>query len=302
MMCLTSKSCVLSLLLMTCTLPYHIYDHYNCDNYDYRIPGIAIFSYYQHYDDYSYTHYDNDITFLLHISAQNVPSRAWFAQWQDYMNSSSTFRRLLENHMLPVLRGHTLLAFPDDARLRDKYAVLFSLEVILTLQRVEAVLRSVFCIKGHTEKPSKEGMKGREGMEEGDKGRSVSPMPLDPHHYWHHLMMPIIIALRRINLVPQVISEAHIMQLMKDVMPERVVKGGKRKNSEDFVQVNTEDWEQTLLFPHWEWIICVVAYEAMDVTVRVSSTATDPALIPSLVAKLIAAIATAMEASFSSQR
>lgn len=258
-----------------------------------------MYSYYQHYD-YGYSHHDNDIAVLLHITAQNVPSRAWFVQWQDYMNSSSTFRRLLENHMLPVLRGHTLLAFPDDARVRDKYAVLFSLEVILTLQRVEDVLRSVFSIKSYTDIPSIEGMKGHEGIEDkGDRGRSVSPVPLDPHHFWHYLMMPIIIALRRINLVPQVISEAHIMQLLKDVMPERVVNGGNRKNSED---LNTEDWEEILLFPHWEWIICVVAYEAMDVTVRGSSTATDPALIPFLVAKLIAAIASAMGASFSSQR
>jgi hypothetical protein len=61
MMCGTSKRCASSLLLVTCSLPNHIYDHYNCDHYDYRIPDIAIYSYYQHYDDYSYSHYDNDI-------------------------------------------------------------------------------------------------------------------------------------------------------------------------------------------------------------------------------------------------
>lgn len=194
--------------------------------------------------------------------------------------------------MLPVLRGHTLLAFPDDARLRDKYAVLFSLEVILTLQRVEDILRSVFCIKGSKEASGEDRTQGCEDMKDkGDRGRSVSP---------EVLMMPIIIALRRINLVPQVISEARIMQLMKDVMPIRVFNDGIRKGSEEFLHMDAGSCEQILLFPHWEWIICVVAYEAMDVTVRASPVETDSAMIPSLLAKLIAAIATAMESSFAS--
>jgi hypothetical protein len=184
------------------------------------------------------------------------------------------------------------LAFPDDARLRDRYAVLFSLEVILTLQRVENILRSVFCIKGSKEAPGENGTQGGEGVKDkGERGRSVSS---------EVVMMPIIIALRRINLVPQVISEAHIMRLMKDVMPLRGSKGSIRKGSEDFLHMDAGGYEQILLFPHWEWIICVVAYEAMDVTVRASPTKTDPAMIPSLVAKLVAAIATAMESSFAS--
>lgn len=201
--------------------------------------------------------------------------------------------------MLPVLRGHTLLAFPDDARLRDRYAVLFSLEVLLTLQRVEGLLRSVFCTEGGCGRNEGEHVEKR-GDRGGGRGSSSSPaVPLGPQ------MMPIVTALNRINLVPQVISEAHIMQLLKDVMPERVgVRiNGMKSACEDLLPMKDEGqgeeaFKQVLLFPHWEWIICVVAYEAMYVIVRTSNTKTDPEIIPSLVAKLIASIASAMDLSF----
>ena len=211
-------------------------------------------------------------------------SRTWFAQWREYMNSSYAFRSLLEDHMLPVLRGRTLLAFPDDARLRDKYAVLFSLEVLLTLQRVEPVLRSVFV---------SEGSASLRWSEDSSKGKD-SPLSMSVQ------MIPIISALRRINLVPQVIGEAHITQLMQDVMPERLASTSCSirslsplgpSDSQKSIVRDSEDRERErerdrarfgggeLLFSHWEWVVCVVAYEAMDSAVRLSSTKTDPEVI-----------------------
>ena len=214
-------------------------------------------------------------------------SRAWLSQWREYMNSSRSFRSLLEDYMLPVLRGHTLLAFPDDARLRDKYAVLFSLEVLLALQRVEPSLRSVFLSEGAASKGSEKGSeRGCEDSPRSPGGRSDSNSPSIPQ------VAPIISALRRINLVPQVIGEAHIKQLIKDVMPERLAttSNSRRSNSpcpsdnnsslrdsddRDRDRDRERNKQHELLFPHWEWVVCVVAYEAMDSAVRLSSTKTD---------------------------
>ena len=211
-------------------------------------------------------------------------SRLWLVKWRDYMNSSSTFRSLLENQMLPVLRGHTLLAFPNDARHRDKYAVLFSLEVLLTMQRIEPVLRSVFLTEGVTS--------WRESEDFSRHTNIIDSLQ----------MQPILSALRRINLVPQVLPEADIQQLMKDVMPEcpciststSTSMRSMSSTSHDEVPNNSvgsfEDTNRDrggkrdkdsqkhgeLLFCHWEWVVCVVAYEATESAVRLSSTRTDP--------------------------
>ena len=226
-------------------------------------------------------------------------SRLWFAQWRDYMTSSSTFRRLLEDRMLPTLRGHVMLAFPNDARHRDKYAVLFSLEVLLTLQKVEPILRSVFLA---------------EGSVSGGRSEKSSNLPQRGNNCDNSnnlQMLPILSALKRINLVPQVITEAEIQQLMRDVMPERLtststsnttststslrstsplspieVSTSSMRSSKDRDRDRDGKWDSDtvlqcqghgeLLFCHWEWLVCVVAYEATESAVRLSSTWTDP--------------------------
>ena len=222
-------------------------------------------------------------------------SRVWFAQWRDYMTSSPTFRRLLENHMLPMLQGHVMLAFPNDARHRDKYAVLFSLEVLLTLQKVEPILRSVFLAEG-----SVSGRRSEESsnvLKRGDHFDDANGLQI----------LPIIHALKRINLVPQVIREAEIQQLMSDVMPERLTSSSNTTSNTTStssslrstsplspVEVSTStmrpsqdrdrdgNWDAILqghremLFCHWEWVVCVVAFEATESAVRLSSTRTDP--------------------------
>ena len=39
--------------------------------------------------------------------------------------------------MLPILKKQTLLAFPEDARLRDKFSCVFSLEVLRSIEGAE---------------------------------------------------------------------------------------------------------------------------------------------------------------------
>jgi hypothetical protein len=215
-------------------------------------------------------------------------SRAWFTGWRDHMNSSIPFKDLLESNILPMLRGHTILATPDDARLRDKYSVLFSLEVLLTMQRVEDTLRSVFI--GELDCGSVDSPNSVRSGRSGDSGAGAGTLT----------SRVIVHALRRINMVPQVISENEILRLIRDVVPEvdKASSDSKRPTSSQYPPSHSHmpfgaskspgkgsptkgsegdrDYKGELLFAHLEWVVCMVAFEAMDSAVRLSSTPTNP--------------------------
>lgn len=187
-----------------------------------------------------------------------VPGSAdgWFENWRRFMGSSSSFRRLLEESVLPILSRHALLAFPEDARHRDRYASVFSLEVLLAIEGSESAMRGVF---------------DAARREQNDN---------------HDVSSKIVDSLKRINLVPQVIGEEEVLQLVRDVLP-----AGSRKDSSRTPRVGqTKDEMQ---FPQWEWVMAVVAYQAVETAVQQSTTATNPKKIPSMVADVISSMAAA---------
>ena len=219
-------------------------------------------------------------------------SRAWFSGWRDHMNSSVAFKDLLETKVLPTLRGHTILATPDDARLRDKYAVLYSLEVLLTMQRVEDTLRSIFM--GEIESGS---------IASPDSVRSARSRDSALPGAGALTSRVLVHALRRINMVPQVISEVEILRLIGDVVPEveRGASCSKRRSSPSQLHPTSpiqtpladsrsprmdspnakycegeKDYNGELLFSHLEWVVCMVAFEAMHSALRLSATPTNP--------------------------
>ena len=187
--------------------------------------------------------------------------------WEQYMGKSSSFKRLLEESILPLLNKYPLLAFPEDARQRDKYSSVFSLEVLLAVQSAEGTLVPVF--------------------EREQISRNASSNSKDETE-----MTSLIVALKRIKLVPQIISESHVMRIVRDVLPERRTQSPKAqvKHLSTF-----ENNKKGLLFPQWEYVLCVVANHAVDIAVRESPQYTDPLKIPSLIADVITSIATAMK-------
>lgn len=70
--------------------------------------------------------------------------RSWFESWLRFMKASYSFRRLLEEGILPRLSRQLLLAFPDDARHRDRYDGLFSLQTLFKIERLENSLQMIF--------------------------------------------------------------------------------------------------------------------------------------------------------------
>jgi hypothetical protein len=207
-------------------------------------------------------------------SRRSAASQQWFGQWEEHMKNSGSFRHLLQDFVLPILSKHPLLAFPEDARHRDRYGIIFSLEVLLAVEGAEQTLKHVF-------------MRHIGSANSTLKKRSAS-------HHKHHIQNEvdviefiIINALRRINLLPQVITEQQVRQLVTDVLPAVTYDsssgttqahgptagaGSGRKQA----QQRHQSEQIVLLFPQWEWILCVVAYEAVDIAVRESRVHTNP--------------------------
>jgi len=203
----------------------------------------------------------SDSTFKSEIEDEIISE-----SWEQYMGKSSSFKSLLEDSILPLLNKYPLLAFPEDARQRDKYSPIFSLEVLLAVQSAEGTLVPVF---------------------EKDRAKRFSTAINEDSE-----MTSLIAALKRIKLVPQIISESQVMRLVKDVMPERRMQSPKAQIGKHFSFENTKG----MLFPQWEYVLCIVANHAVDVAVRESPLHTDPLKIPSLIADVITSIAAAMKA------
>ena len=192
-------------------------------------------------------------------SAGSQNTDIWLQNWKTFMGSSSAFRRLMEESVLPMLKKYPLLAFPEDARHRDRYSAVFSLEVLLAVESSETLLREVF--------------------DEGQERESVS-------------VTAILDALKNVELVPNVVNEEEVIQLIRDVIPE----GQKQKMSRGVSSPREHHMrKQKMIFPQWEWVICIVSFQAVEKDLLQSGE--DPSVnirnIPSLVADVITYIATA---------
>jgi len=246
-----------------------------------------------------------------HRSSQQIMSSSnpenWFKQWQEYMGSSTSFRRLLVECVLPILQKQMLLAFPEDARLRDRFGFVFSLEVLLAIEGVEGPLLSFF----EHERSSKAGLL----VDDSRRSGARAPSPLTVSAKDEVEISAIVTALKRINLIPRVMEESQVLQLIKDVLPEGASRrrAASSSSSSGSAASNQKDY---LLFPQWEWVLSVVAFQAVETAMQQSASKTDPKVrstfykpsfadtnssllnctqkIPAMVADVIASIATAI--------
>jgi hypothetical protein len=189
----------------------------------------------------------------------------WFKKWQKFMDTSPSFRKLLQEYILPVLKRQTLLAFPEDARLRDRLSFVFSIEVLHAIQKIETSLESFFL-----------------------KQRNSYRL-LNKKYDNDVEINLILLSLNKMGLVPSVISEAQVFQLVKDVLPvPALINLNNHSNvvnvnnslshfnnasnsvfSHKFVDKN-ENKSNSLFFPIWEWILCVVAFQTVETVIQQS--------------------------------
>jgi hypothetical protein len=245
-----------------------------------------------------------------------MSSETWFNKWLTLMSSSASFRHLLEECILPILKKQTLLAFPEDARLRDKFSCVFSLEVLHAIECAEGPLQSFFeSERMRNLQPATSPSLTPSLSTSASTASTSSSVHNSPAVSTMGLFNSrdleigaIMAVLRQINLVPTVINEPQVAQLIRDVMPEEISKrrgggGGSNGNGNGngIGKVMTSDYSQlsengkaSLLFPQWEWVLAVVAFQAVETAISQSTLYTNPSKIPSLVAGVITSIASAI--------
>lgn len=164
----------------------------------------------------------------------------WFAVCNSvYMSKSKSFKKLLEECVLPPLKKRLLLASPEDARHRDECSLIFSLETVFAIESVERSMLSLF-------KTDQRNMK-RCMDRQGD--------PSNGHEYFED---PIVAALARIKIIPQIVSEHEVMQLIADILPS--IHSNKTMRTSDM-------WKE-MRFPQWQWVICVIAFKAVTFSIQ----------------------------------
>jgi hypothetical protein len=178
------------------------------------------------------------------------------------MSKSQPFRRLLEECVLPQLQKRLLLASPEDARHRDKYSLLFSLETLFSVESIEKSMLALF--------EADKRMMLRNSFTAG------SPPPnLDTNTAERNLMSedPIVTLMVKIKIIPNIISVHEVTQLVYDIMPGGGFSGGSGNtvlnSSNAAKRFLTRRSEMT--FPQWQWVICVIAFKAVVASIRGTS-------------------------------
>lgn len=190
------------------------------------------------------------------LNEQRTSSEIWLRRWQEKMTNSSAFQRLLKECVMPVMERQTLLAFPEDARLRDRFSSVFALQALVAVESTEGPLQSFFEREMRSQVTSFEQSSSNDGNNKKNEAE----------------IFVIMLALKRIGLIPKIMNEVQVLQLVKDVLPEY----GRNLNGQHHI---VDDSAHHLLFPQWEWVLCVVAFQAVETAVMQSSTPTDPQVL-----------------------
>jgi len=188
---------------------------------------------------------------------QAAAGKDTYSKWQNFLETSASFHRLLEERILPILKRYPLLAFPDDARQRDRYSMVFSLEVLLAVESSEKAMLQVFKRNSYKHNQHNNSLRAK--------------------------IAPIALALKK--LIPQTIDESQLFQLVYDVLPE--------VNKSPRSQGSSSSNSKTMLFPQWEWVLCIISFHAIEFGCS-SPEQIEPKLVGELVAKITTVMSTLM--------
>lgn len=217
--------------------------------------------------------------------------------------------------MKPILQKQVLLAFPEDARLRDRYSCIFSVEVLLAIEKIEkSIYEYIEEERINAQRSSGDGRSSHEdwksSLEDDDQQTNSSSSssrrwrnPVnDDYHGYGFGVQAIISALKRIKLIPRVMDESQVIQLIDDVLPEAdrrrklklletaAVESKDEKKSHHHhhhsshrdaaasaKSNSSNSSSSTFSSPHWEWILSVVAFHTVETAMQQANTAASKA-------------------------
>lgn len=195
----------------------------------------------------------------------------WFAVCNTlYMSKSKSFKKLLEECVLPPLKKRLLLASPEDARHRDECILIFSLETLFSIESVEKKMLSLF---KHDQRIMRRYLEKNKGTEEQIGFED-----------------PIVASLARIKIIPQIVSEHEVVQLIEDILPSIHSK-------KPLTPLNKVPnmWVE-MKFPQWQWVICIIAFKAVTFSIQKGQAEGRVKNLSSLVGEVITTMIAAMMA------
>ncbi len=222
---------------------------------------------------------------LSAVSAVST-SEVWMNRCLKRLRHSQPFQRLLIESIFPIIEKKALLAFPEDARLRDRFSVIFSFPVLLAVEAVEGNLQEFF------QKSMKLPFVNANSLFQQQQQQSNKSSKSRANEEISFIMK----ALKQIHLIPNVMNEAQVLQLVKDVLPEintalyynqQLPSNSSSPSPSPSPMTMSQSSPVTggannggrvtdgFLFSQWEYLLCVVACQAVDSAVRQSSTLTD---------------------------
>eukprot|EP00981_Chlorochromonas_danica_P011099 scaffold3747_cov258-Ochromonas_danica.AAC.7 len=201
----------------------------------------------------------------------------WFQYWQEQMSSSTSFQRLITECIMPIMKKQRLIAFPEDARLRDRYTCLFSVDVLLAIQSNEHILQAFFTREFPSSSTRQQQQQQQQQQKQQQQQQRQQPHHQQPHHqqqYHHHQQQQqpqqsVLASMGRImyltKLVPDIVNESRVEDVMKDVLPEQFPLDVVTSSSMTTTTTTTSTTSTCLLFPQWEWVLCLLCFEAVEV-------------------------------------
>jgi hypothetical protein len=176
---------------------------------------------------------------------------SWTLNWNNIMITSKPFKRLLVECVMPILKKDPVLAFPEDARHRDLFIQIFSLEVLMSIQKQEDSLLRAFNFHRNMD---------RERVQDYyiklDVQQDAMETIIRPQYF-------IIDALERIKIVPQKVSRAEVLEFIEDILPN-VSKARDVGRGRQLAEMN---------YPQWQWVLSIVAVKAVNNALGRSSLA-----------------------------
>ena len=181
------------------------------------------------------------------------------------MEESSPLQQLLRDCVDPVLQRSPLLASPDDARQRDNYVAIFSLETLLSVAAAETQWKNVFIRESERVDKVSYASDGPGDQFSKEFSNKINAKPLT---------VSLVEIIKKLKLVPQVLKEEDVQQLINDILPrgreQHTLPGGKRKQKGK--ETYTSSSQSKFLFPQWQWTLAVVSLKTVEAAVRESGT------------------------------
>ena len=198
----------------------------------YQSPSLSFDEYLVFLCAFSELYYEGKVELPIFVkdkieSPNESDGNAWFKSWLPRMKTSSTFLKFIKSCILPQLQGKYFLAFPEDARYRDRYDLLFSIEFLLIIEKYEKTIFDRF--------------NGNYKKNYGNFISLIENLSSSYNDLFHSVKLEFV------------------SDLIIDILPKQ--ESYQAKKSPTSISKDKSKLFSEILSPHFEWILTIIAFQ-----------------------------------------